>query len=122
MRRCSLAQCLVAHYLMGRAVASRGISGKRGEMGGTRKEHLSLKLAAIRLGSSQSALRFLIFILCNFSSGPTSTYVDLLLFDIMAKYCIANIFFSLLRLLASSTSLAPLFLGSFWFFFLYIPF
>jgi len=115
MRRCSLAQCLVAHYLMGRAVASRGISGKRrgNGGGGTRKEHLSLKLAAIRLGSSQSALRFLIFILCNFSSGPTSTYVDLLLFDIMAKYCIANIFFSLLRLLASSTSLAPLFLGSF---------
>lgn len=117
MRRCSLAQCLVAHYLMGRAVASTGISGKRlekgGNGGGTRKEHLSLKLAAIRLGSSQSALRFLIFILCNFSSGPTSTYVDLLLFDIMAKYCIANIFFSLLRLLASSTSLAPLFLGSF---------
>jgi len=34
MRRCSLAQCLVAHYLMGRAVASTGISGKRVEKGG----------------------------------------------------------------------------------------
>jgi len=47
MRRCSLAQCLVAHYLMGRA-------GESGELG-ARKEHLSLKLAAIRLGSSLSA-------------------------------------------------------------------